>query len=88
MFVVKTQDASQHGGCAWDLLLLMHGRGVGCIRLIVVRHALTDEDQERQQIVALAILVQFSAERLHEPRAPCCVSPRGKPYKEERNKIN
>lgn len=46
--VVEPQNACEHGGCAWNLLLLVHRRSVGRVRLEVVSHSLTDEGQERQ----------------------------------------
>lgn len=77
--VIELQESGQHGGGARNLLLLMHRRGVWGVRLEVVCNTLTDKRQQRQQIVAFAVLIKFGAQRLHEPRALGGVAPRIEP---------
>lgn len=74
--IIEPQNPGQHCGGARDLLLLVHGRSVRRVRFKIVCDTLADERQQRQQVIALAVLIEFSAQRLHEPRALCCVTPR------------
>lgn len=75
-FIIKLQYSREHCSCTWNLLLLMHCWRVGRVWLKIVSNTLTDKRQNSQQIVVLAIFVEFSAQTLHEPRSFSRVSPR------------
>ena len=75
VFGRKVQFFGEHGHDLWDLLLLVHKLLAG-VRLVLVGGDVIGPREDPHDLLAVAVLLQDTRQRLHEPRAFARVAPR------------